>query len=141
MYKIYLDDIRTPVDSLGNPDLSWKVVRNYNQFTDFIDEVGLDSVDYISLDHDLGYTAMQEYFRNVKTNYRIDYQNIKEKTGYDVAKWLVEYCLDNEVSMPKITVHSANPIGSANIMGYINNYLMNCKKPQTCVRTIIPFKS
>ena len=34
-------------------------------------------------------------------------------------------------------VHSANPIGSANMMGYINNYFKNCKTPQTCIRVEI----
>jgi len=27
--------------------------------------------------------------------------------------------------------------GSGNMMGYINNYLMNCKLPQTCIRVKI----
>jgi hypothetical protein len=39
-----------------------------------------------------------------------------------------------KIPLPQIYVHSANPIGSANIMGYINNYLMSCKLPQTCIR-------
>ena len=39
---------------------------------------------------------------------------------------------------PKVLVHSANPIGSANMMGYINNFLMNETQPQTCVRVNIP---
>ncbi len=39
---------------------------------------------------------------------------------------------------PQITTHSANPIGSANIMGYINNFLMNEGQPQNCVRVQIP---
>ena len=32
---------------------------------------------------------------------------------------------------------AANPIGSANIMGYINNFLMNEGQDQTCVRVKI----
>jgi len=43
----------------------------------------------ISLDHDLGDTAMKEYFNNVSPNYTLDYNNIEEKTGYDAAKFLV----------------------------------------------------
>jgi len=38
---------------------------------------------------------------------------------------------------PTVYVHSANPIGSANMMGYINNFLMNEGAPQTCVRVRI----
>lgn len=144
---IYLDDIRTPKES------NWIVVRSYEQFVDKVLEVGLQNVHTISLDHDLGDTAMQEYYRNVRTNYKLDYSNIKERTGYDCAKWLVDHFLDTDQSwcmltpagkenhripFPHITTHSANPIGSANIMGYINNFLMNQRQPQTCVRVQIP---
>jgi len=46
--------------------------------------------------------------------------------------------LDHDLGpLPQIYVHSANPIGSGNMMGYINNYLMNCKLPQTCIRVKI----
>ncbi len=134
MNKIYLDDVRTPIDP------TWKVVRNYHEFIDAIEELGLDSIDRISLDHDLGEEAMTEYYKNVSPNYRLDYNNINEKTGMDCVKWLIDYCLDTGHSLPHVTVHSANPIGSANMMGYINNYLMNMRKPQTCIREKIPFR-
>jgi hypothetical protein len=42
------------------------------------------------------------------------------------------------IMFPIVLVHSANPIGSANICGYINNFLMNETKPQTCIRAQIP---
>jgi len=41
-------------------------------------------------------------------------------------------------NFPTVLVHSANPIGSANIMGYVNNFFMNEAQPQTCVRVNIP---
>ena len=47
---------------------------------------------------------------------------IKEKTGYDCAKWLVEYCLDNDLSLPKYQVHSMNPVGKKNILDYLSNF-------------------
>lgn len=132
MYKIYLDDIRTPMDT------SWIVCRNYDEFVKKVEEIGLENIEKMSLDHDLGDTAIREYFGNVKHNYLIDYDNIEEKTGYDCAKWLVNKSIDSGIKIPEVVTHSANPIGSANIMGYINNYLKNCKLPQTCVRVIIP---
>jgi hypothetical protein len=107
----------------------------------------------ISLDHDLGDTAMKEYFTNVSPNYKLDYDNIHEKTGYDCAKWLVNHFYDKNpdwltlgrlqkksisFNFPTVLVHSANPIGSANIMGYVNNFFMNEAQPQTCVRVNIP---
>jgi len=130
--SIYLDDIRTPDDE------RWIICRNYDEFVNKVDEIGLDNIETISLDHDLGETAIREYFKNVTNNYILDYDNIHEKTGYDCAKWLVEKSIETGVNLPTILTHSANPIGSANIMGYINNYLKNRRLPQNCVRVQIP---
>ena len=143
---IYLDDLRTPTSG------DWNVVRNYNEFVNIVTEIGLANIEIISLDHDLGDDAINEFVYNTMPNYTIDYSNISEKTGYDCAKWLVDYFYDenptrlemhstyknqNPITFPKVLVHSANPIGSANIMGYINNFLMNERMPQTCVRVEI----
>ncbi len=128
---LYLDDVRTPVDT------KWMICRNYDNFVSKIRLHGLSSFEVISLDHDLGEQAMVEYYTNVKNNYKLDYDNIVEKTGYDAAKFLVAESMAKNIPLPQIYVHSANPIGSANMMGYINNYLMNCGLPQTCVRVKI----
>lgn len=129
--KLYLDDIRTP-----NSD-DWRVVRNYDELVSHIRLNGLDKYEVISLDHDLGDTAQKEYFNNVSPNYQLDYNNILEKTGLDCAKWLVAESMNSKIPLPQIYTHSANPIGSANIMGYVNNYLKNCRLPQTCIRVKI----
>ena len=145
--KIYLDDVRTPKDK------DWMVVRNYHEFVNLVQKLGLRNIATISLDHDLGDSAMNEYHTNVSPNFKLNYENITEKTGYDAAKFLVdEYYTQNPerlemnyfdrkkepLDFPIVLTHSANPIGSANIMGYINNFWMNEGKPQTCVRTQIP---
>jgi hypothetical protein len=147
--RIYLDDIRTPVED------NWIVVRDYNEFVKKVMEIGVKNIDFISLDHDLGDTAMAEYFNNVSKNYVLDYNNIDEKTGYDAAKWLVnEFYSVNEdrINMtseqkrksdfvfPTVYVHSANPVGAHNICGYINNFFKNEKQKETCVRVNIPIK-
>ena len=144
--RINLDDVRTPVENY------WIVVRNYHDFLYAIKLHGLSNISTISLDHDLGDSAMSEYFTNVSPNYTLNYDNIKEKTGYDCAKFLINHFYDVNpkrlemhrsdkrnfpVKFPKVYVHSANPIGSANIMGYINNFLMNEGQPQDCVRVQI----
>jgi hypothetical protein len=117
-YKIYLDDERTPNDK------TWIVVRNYDQFIQKISELGFDNIDIISFDHDLGDTT------------------IEEKTGYDAAKWLVneynEYC-DYTIHIPKIYVHSANPIGASNIIGYVNGFLKHIGKKQNAELKVEPF--
>jgi len=38
-----------------------------------------------------------------------------DRTGYDAALWLVGYCRMNNVELPTIKVHSANPEGKKNI--------------------------
>ena len=133
-FKIYLDDLRNPIED------SWIVCRNYDEFVEKIQELGMENIEIISLDHDLGETAIKEYFKNVKNNYVLNYDNIEEKTGYDCAKWLVNLSIDSNIPLPLVLVHSANPVGSANIMGYVNNYLKNKRLPQSCIRTDIPYK-
>lgn len=130
MKKIYLDDVRTPTDD------SWIVVRNYDEFVEKITEIGLENIELISLDHDLGDTAMKEWHRNVYNNYELNYDNITEKTGMDCVKWLVEQWM-NGSPVVDVVVHSANAIGSGNMTGYINNYRHINHLPQNCVRVKI----
>ena len=139
-YIIYLDDLRTP-KSLNNEWVEgmpeWTVVRNYDEFVAKVTEIGLENIELISLDHDLGDTAMKEWHTNVYHNYTLDYDNITEKTGMDCTKWLVEQWLDGAPVVP-VLVHSANAVGSANMMGYINNYKHINRLAQDCVRWIVP---
>ncbi len=129
--RLYLDDVRTPTNE------DWIIARDYDEFVKQVNLYGLESFDVISLDHDLGEGAMVEYYTNVKNNFTLDYKNIEEKTGMDCCKFLVSLSMTKNIPLPQIYVHSANPIGSANMMGYINNYLMNCRLPQTCIRVTI----
>jgi len=128
---LYLDDVRTPKAD------NWEVVRNYDEFVAHIKLKGLGAYEVISLDHDLGEGAMVEYYTNVKPNYELDYNRIAEKTGMDCARWLVAESMNTKIPLPAIYVHSANPIGAANIMGYINNYFRNCKLPEVCMKVNI----
>lgn len=73
-------------------------VYTFDEFTEFITQNGLP--DFISFDHDLG----------------------EGKTGYDCAKWLVEFCLDNQLPLPEFVVHSQNPVGKENIESLLNNF-------------------
>jgi hypothetical protein len=113
---LYLDDIRTPIMKY------WKVIRNYKDFVAYVNLYGLDSIEAVSLDHDLG----EEGFT--------------EKTGYDAAKFLIDISIEKEIKLPQIYVHSANPIGSNNIVAYVNNYLKSCGLSQNCKRIIIDHK-
>jgi len=47
-----------------------------------------------------------------------------EKTGYHCAKWLIDYCMDNNEELPKeIIIHSMNPYGSRNIKSLFDTYI------------------
>lgn len=128
---LYLDDVRIPTEG------EWEVVKNYDDFVAHIRLNGLENYEVISLDHDLGESAMIEYYTNTKPNFELDYKRIEEKTGYDCAKWLVAESITKNIPLPQIYVHSANPIGSANIIGYINNYFRNQRLPELCIKVNI----
>ncbi len=128
---LYLDDVRIPTEG------DWEVVRNYDEFVAHIKMNGLESYEVISLDHDLGESAMQEYYTNVKPNYELDYKRIDEKTGMDCARFLVAESITKNIPLPQIYVHSANPIGTHNILGYINNYFRNQRLPEICIKVNI----
>jgi len=128
---LYLDDVRIPNGQ------HWEVVRNYDEFVSHIKLNGLENYEVISLDHDLGDSAMKEYYTNVKSNYELNYKRIEEKTGMDCARFIVMESLTNNIPLPQIYVHSANPIGTHNILGYINNYLRNQRLPETCIKVNI----
>ena len=76
MKKLYLDDVRNPKTE------GWEIVRNYDDFVNYINENGLP--DEISFDHDLGEDV--------------------SKTGYDCAKWLCEYCWGNGIQIGRAHV-------------------------------------
>jgi hypothetical protein len=149
---IYLDDVRTPLES---DERDWVIVRTPGEFVDAVQNIGLSKIDGITFDHDLGPKAMAEYFANVRPNFSLNYENIQDEvTGYDLIKWLVEhyYTVNAEriemphsekkklgsIPFPRIMVHSANPIGSANIMGYVNNFFKNEAQAESCIRYFWP---
>ena len=124
-YNLFLDDIRIPYDvfkltilPIYQHDADWVIVRSYDEFVDTLIERGIPDV--ISFDHDLSYDA----YLPINQINEILYENLEEKTGYDAAKWLVDYCVENDKDIPMYYVHSANPVGAENI----KNYLENAKK-------------
>ena len=99
-YNLFLDDVRMPKDVtwIELPLLEWVIVRNYKEFIDCITKYKLPSI--CSFDHDLGNEHYEEFFRAKETDNTIRYNNFKEKTGYDAAKWLCNYCLDKNINIP-----------------------------------------
>jgi len=109
---MYLDDIRVPIQTYKTSQNSdWVIVRSYDEFVNCITENGLPFM--ISFDHDL---SIDHYIPE------IDPTTYTEKTGYDCAKWLINYCMDNKQSLPSFMVHSMNPVGAHNIRSLLNKF-------------------
>jgi hypothetical protein len=130
---LWLDDYRDPFTNQWFPrilpqyidridDIVW--VKSYDEFTQWIIENGMPY--FISFDHDLAdeHYAPEEHW-NDKYDSWAESQNFKEKTGYECAKWLTEYCMDNEVNMCKWFAHTANLAGRKNIDGLLVSFIKN----------------
>ncbi len=113
-YNLFLDDERIPSDvywvSIGIGP--WVIVRDYDQFCDYIDAFGIP--DKVSFDHDLAQAHYQAYMLGSE-----DYG--PEQTGLHCAKTLVDECHERGVAFPPYTVHSMNTVGKVNIINYIEN--------------------
>lgn len=82
------------VDDIRNPiSNSWNVARSYREAITLITN---NEIKFLSLDHDLG----------------------EKKTGYDIAKFIVEH----GIKIRQINIHSANPVGRDNIKQLIKHY-------------------
>lgn len=135
---LYLDDVRTPLADLPN-HAPWVVVRNYNEFTEYVILHGVP--DFVSFDHDLAPEHMNDYFNQVaQQGYQHPkYDEYEEKTGLDCAKFLVDYCQNNKVELKRCAVHSHNPVGAANIQSFLNGFKKHMSWDQDCYLGKIPF--
>lgn len=100
-YSLFIDDERMP----PRDDRYWVIARDFEDVMMALRIHGMPG--HVSFDHDLGQD---------------------EKTGYDIAKFLVELDMgeDADFKLPDnfdFYVHSQNPVGKKNIESYINNYL------------------
>lgn len=127
-YNLFLDDERFPkqVSWIDLPPVEWQIVRNYNEFVETIKQQGVPN--HVSFDNDL---ADEHYGKVLYEDRDGDFKKInasfKERTGYDCAKFLVNYCQENNVKFPYYTVHSMNPVGKENIIALIENYKRTCE--------------
>lgn len=128
---LWLDDFRDPFDKKANwisesfidikepYEIIW--VKTYDEFVNWIIKNGLPY--HIAFDHDLADEHYNSDMYKTPDLYDRHYKEFKEKTGYDAAKWLITYCINNNVDVPKYSVHSANPVGSENIRSLISNFI------------------
>ncbi len=93
---LFIDDLREP------PEGAWAVVRTSEEAIAFLEAHGCPAV--ISFDHDLG----------------------GDDTAMRVVRWMIDRDLDAAGFIPEafeFRVHSANPIGAANIESALGRYL------------------
>lgn len=127
---LWLDDQRDPFSNDWSDWLSkyspirdsyfivW--VKNYNAFVDYVKSQGLPGA--ICLDRDLGEDVAKEKVKNGVSKRQARKQKKETKSGMDCAKWLVEYCLDNDLELPPYRIQSANPAGRDNIDGLLKSF-------------------
>lgn len=113
-HLLWLDDSRDPYED----DCKWQVfspieqpyichwIKSYDQFVWWISRFGIPKA--VCFDHDLGKNP-----------------DGSEQTGYDCAKWLVNYCMDNNLSLPLYNIQSGNNVGKENIQIYLENFKRN----------------
>ena len=113
---LWLDDCRNPFDTrtdwlvfspIGR-DVEVVWAQTVDEFMDFINQHGLP--DGICFDHDLGEDSYDE------------------RTGYDCAKRVVDYCLQHNCDIPAYAIQSSNPVGKDNICHLMDNYHNYYKK-------------
>lgn len=125
-YNLFLDDercyfdvkwVRLPLEP------GWLTVRSYGEFVDTIETHGLPV--FVAFDHDLA-----DYHYKIGSmeneSYTYDDGDLKktfsygpEKTGYDAARWLCDYCIYKGLKFPEYVVHSLNAVGAKRIEDYI----------------------
>jgi hypothetical protein len=123
---LWLDDYRNPFENdwlnfspIPQPfTIIW--VKSYKQFVDYIYDNGLPTA--ICFDHDLGLeVAIKAREKGMSKRASRKLKQL-EKTGFDCAKFLVDYCIDNQLDLPKWNIQSANPVGKENINSLLLNY-------------------
>jgi hypothetical protein len=123
MYKLYLDDVRNPTDTyLNTKNSDWCIVRDYDDFVQIIELQKLPS--FVSFDHDIFPEHYRPSMYAEDKHYSKYYTDgtFKEKTGFEAAKWLTEYCLERDLDLPEWNCHSMNPIGKENIISILSSY-------------------
>lgn len=136
--KLLLDDdpIRTPefIFEYTKNDIytypNWDVVRNYDEFVQYIKDNGVPRV--FSADHDLADVHYKVFLtpdtiegrREAWANYHT-LTDTHEMTGYDCLKWLIDYCHDNDIVFPVLFIHTKNNVGYENMVFYYKSALKN----------------
>lgn len=105
MYNLFLDDLRFPEDVtwvLLPKDTQWVIVRSYSEFQEKLMKDGIPQC--ISFDFDLG-----DFSEN-------------PKTGLDCVSLLLHTCLQQQLPLPHIFIHSMQSSGRIEMVQCIESF-------------------
>ena len=98
-YGLWVDDERQPTKNFLDQVESYFIAESYEDaifyLANFTDDERYEDL-FIDFDHDLG----------------------EEKTGYDLAKYLLEH----NINIGGFSIHSMNPVGRKNIYDLLTHY-------------------
>jgi hypothetical protein len=105
-YALFLDDVREIKDVFGETEnpIDWEIARSSEEAKKIVLERGLPF--HISFDHDLG----------------------GEDTAMNFVKWMANEYWDNSWHCVTWNVHSANPVGAANIRAFMHSWSKVCRE-------------
>lgn len=108
-YNLFLDDERDPQHVHWKHEVEythyrWVVVRTAAQFIAQLVTHGIPA--FVSFDNDI-----QDFTG----------KDGKEITGYDMAKMLCYFCIDNNIKFPKVVSHSKNVVDQPKIEAIFKN--------------------
>lgn len=105
MKRLWIDDMREP------PDESWIVARKVQSAINILGQYSYQW-DEISLDHDIENRPSDETFNPVARYIALMYGNMQKVES---------------VKMPKITIHSINPVGAKEMQQILKDYGIDAK--------------
>jgi len=116
VYNLFLDDLRVVKDAVIHklnrklieesqiPAVDWWIVRSYDDFVKTVKEKGVPNV--VSFDNDLSQEQTRYFVRNHEKNgFNVDVYN---DNGISCARFLIQYCKEQNKPLPTYYVHSAN---------------------------------
>jgi hypothetical protein len=116
MKRLWVDDVRPP------PQPGWEWARTNTQAKELL---ATGEVVECSLDHDMGLHDIEVPDPAIDPDAFLDAvckAGVAEETGYDLVCWMIE----NEHVPYRVTIHSWNPGGAANMASRLNYYGYDC---------------
>lgn len=119
LHDTYIQYLRKDID------IDW--VKSFDEFCAYINtyyKTHKTLPDYLYFDHDLSDDAYELWHKHKGYKHTdINYDEYVVKTGYHCAKWLVDFCIDNNIKFNcEVHAHSMNNKGRTNILSILQNF-------------------